>query len=371
MSKKRLLVTILIFLISSLFFIPFSIASEQKEEHAGHGFGPQLDLSGYDINMLIIISLVGLAITMVCAIFLERNVAKIASKTGSSIGTALMAIASSVPLLIISITLALEKQTELIIINVIGANVANLTLVLGFLTFIKPLRRGKSFGRGILALVILILSASTIFFVIGADFSISQGTSPIIDIYDAYVLIILFVIFILMLNFFKSHEGGHLESKNIMMEIILSVVFGVAVSWFANTTVRAFIIIAKHFSLPSIIIGSVIGVIGASLPELAIGIVCLVKREDEAVFSNLISSAIVNFNLGLGFAAIIAGSIIIDEVSLIIKLPFMFIILAVSLFFFRPKGSTMGYSEGGLTRFEGLILLGLFVAWVFMLITLA
>ncbi|MFC1774973.1 hypothetical protein ACFLZN_01510, partial [Nanoarchaeota archaeon] len=263
MKKRLMYVGIIIVLLAVISGLVFA---------EGHGIGPQLSLDNYDSNMLIIIALIGLAFTMVCAIFLEQNVAKIASKTGSDIGTALLAMASSLPLLVIAVTLALEGRPDLVLINIIGASIANLSLVLGVLALIKPLRRGHSFGRGVLAFFVLAISMSVLYIAF-------EGFMPYvmmdytINLFDGYVLLVMFVVFVFSLRFFELHEGGHLESKNSAMESVLAIIFGLAVVWFASTTVRALILIAEHFALPAIIIGSVIGVIGASLPEFAIGVV--------------------------------------------------------------------------------------------------
>lgn len=321
--------------------------------------GPEISMEGYEINTLIIFAVVGLLITLLCAIFLERNVSKVASKTGDDIGTALLAIASSLPLLVIAITLALEGHTEIIPIYVLGATIANLSLVLGLLAFIKPLNRGKSFGRGVLAFVFMILSLSLVFLYITKSKIVIGGS--VLDKTDGIALIILFVFYVLLLKLFKG-EQAHLHSKHLFLEAIMALVYGFLVCWFANITVKAFMQISLIYDLPAVIIGSVIAVIGASLPELAVGIVCLFKKEDETLFANLITSAVVNFNLGLGIAAIITGKIIFDKFLLRFQIPFMLLTLFLAVYLMKSiKG------EKGLTRGEGIVLMGVFAAYLIIL----
>jgi len=369
-NKKYLFVLFFgLFILFVSFTNFFNFESNYSEDNSNHSVGPQINLSGYNNSSLVIISLTGLILTIICAIFLERNVSRVASKSGRSIGTAIMGISSSLPLLIIAITLAIENRADLIVINVIGANIANLTLVLGILSFVKPIKRGKSFSRGILALIVLLISIGTIFVTFKNNFNIEFDSVFVLDLMDGYFLIGLFFIFILLLNFFKSQNEHHLESKNLKLEIFLSVIFGLAVSWFASTTVRSFIVIAENYLVPAIIIGSVIGVIGASLPELAIGLVCLVKKEDEAIFSNLITSTIVNFNLGFGLAVLFVGQIVFDYISIALKIPFMLFVTLVGIIFFLP-GKNEKKGEIGLNRIEGTILIGLFIIWILVLIKL-
>lgn len=382
MFKKRDLLVLLI-LIVGVFILGnfiYNLSAESNREVSNHAFGPQLNFANYSNVNLIIISIIGLIITMISAVLLERNISRVASKTGKGIGTALLGLASSIPLLIIVISLALENRGDLALVNIISANIANLTLVLGVLSFFKPLKRGKSFQKGFFALLILLISISTIFFSVSPNLDVANDTSKIITANEGYLLIALFFLFIAILSFFKTSEGKHLQSKNFSKEIFLSLFFGLIVAWCANTTVKAFIIVAENYSVPMIIIGSVIGVIGASLPELAIGLVCLIKKEHEAIFSNLITSSIVNFNLGLALTTLIAGSLVVDNISLYFKIPFMLFVMFVSLVFYLPRKSKMKFvgaqikkvkNNIGLTRFEGLILLGLFSIWVIILIRLS
>lgn len=379
MIKKRDFIVLLFFLIG-LFFVTSIIAEtsvEIDDEIHDHSFGPSLNLSKYSTNSLILVSIIGLVITMISAVLLERNISKVASKSGATVGTVLMGLASSIPLLVIVVTLALENRGDLVLTNIISANIANLTLVLGILSFFKPLNRGKSFQRGVLGLFILLLSVAALFFFVSADLEIVRDSSFTVTKSTGFVLLGLFLFFILFLNFFKNKKEHHLESKNLKKEIFSVLFFGLLVAWFASVTVKAFILIAESYSVPTIIIGSVIGVIGASLPELAIGLVCLIKKDHEAVFSNLVTSNIVNFNVGLGLAVLILGTIVIDKVNVLFKIPFMlFVMFVATVFFMKKKRKKKDFEmvvgqklhDLGITRFEGFILLLLFCAWIISLL---
>ncbi len=378
MIKKRDFFVIIIFLIIIFFTTSFLAETNvpNEERQVSHGFGPSLNLDEYNTNSLIIIALIGLSITMICAVLLERNISRIASKTGKNVGTTLMGLASSIPLLVIIITLTIENRGDLIISNIVSANIANLTLVLGILTLIKPLERGKSFQRGIVALTIIIASMSLIVLGISSNINLMNNASYNINRTTGYGLIGLFILFIALLNFFKSKKETHLKSKNLKKEIFLTIIFGTLVAWFANISVKAFIIIAETYSVPTIIIGSVIGVIGASLPELAIGLVCLIKKEHEEIYSNLITSNIVNFNIGIAIPAIIIGSVALNNITLGFKLPLMIFAMFVSTIFFMKKRHNKQQNTNiekiqrlGTTRFEGILLIGLFCAWIIILTT--
>ena len=67
----------------------------------------------------------------------------------------------------------------------------------------------------------------------------------------------------------------------------------------------------------------------------------------------------------------------IDSVSYYFKVPFMIFVMFVSTFFFYPrrvgkitkqKLLEKGKLDIGITRFEGIILLGLFAFWIIMLL---
>ena len=92
------------------------------------------------INILIII--LGFALLVVGAELLVRGASSIATKfhiPEMLIGLTIVALGTSAPELIITITSANSKATDLIVGNAIGSNLCNLLLILGLIAIIHPI----------------------------------------------------------------------------------------------------------------------------------------------------------------------------------------------------------------------------------------
>ena len=88
----------------------------------------------------------GLVILIIGADFLVRGASNIAKKfhvPEMLIGLTIVALGTSAPELIITITSAQVGSTDLIIGNAIGSNFCNLLLILGIMGFIHPIKIDK------------------------------------------------------------------------------------------------------------------------------------------------------------------------------------------------------------------------------------
>ncbi|MBU2639726.1 MAG: hypothetical protein KKG75_03400 [Nanoarchaeota archaeon] len=343
----------------ALVFLLFSTTSLAM----GSSFGPELSLN-MPTNQLFLLAFGLLIAMMISAIFLEKNVSAISTKTGPAIGTALLGLSSSLPLIVFALTAALAGELDIAINSIIGTNVANLTLVLGTLAILKPLNSGKNVAKGIIALIIILLAISLIFFTVNPfSQSLAQSSTSgrIIDHNESFILLGLFVFFILLLQFFSTEHSNYspAKEKNTTLALILILFFGILVCWFANQSVLAFIKIANIFSIPSFIISSVLVVIGTSLPEFAIGLVVLSHREEENIFTNLITSDIINFVFCLALISFFV-TLHFNNFILGFQIPFMLLTILVSIKFLHSAPKSI-------TRKEGFILIILFALYLFLM----
>lgn len=113
--------------------------------------------------------------------------------------------------------------------------------------------------------------------------------------------------------------------------------------------------IAHRFHIPSIVIGTTLVAIGTSAPEAAISISAALKGSDGVSIGNVIGSNITNIFLILGVTAMI-GSPTIRKSTKFFELPFVGFITIVMC--------AMGMWFGAISRISGLVLLGLFVAFL-------
>lgn len=114
--------------------------------------------------------------------------------------------------------------------------------------------------------------------------------------------------------------------------------------------------IAQALGLSDLVIGLTVVSIGTSLPELATSVTAAIRGEREMALGNVAGSNIFNLGMVLGTAGIVApGGVPVSGGALELDLPFM---VAVALAFL-PLAFT-GYV---ISRFEGAVLVGYFVAY--------
>ncbi len=113
--------------------------------------------------------------------------------------------------------------------------------------------------------------------------------------------------------------------------------------------------IARRYGVSSFIIGITVIAFGTSAPELAVGIVSGINHKNQLTLGNIIGSSMSNIALIIGLAAVIFPLQVKDTVVKR-ELPILFVI-QIAL-------GAMLFTNGQLSRFEGLILLGAFVLFM-------
>ena len=113
--------------------------------------------------------------------------------------------------------------------------------------------------------------------------------------------------------------------------------------------------IAKHFQVPSLIIGMTIVAMGTSLPEAAVSISAALRGNAEITIGNIVGSNILNILIILGVTALIATLKVADS-TVRYEIPFMIVVTFVLLW--------LGYTGGQVTWLEGVILWVLFLLYL-------
>lgn len=127
--------------------------------------------------------------------------------------------------------------------------------------------------------------------------------------------------------------------------------------------------LARKFHVSSLIIGLTIVALGTSAPELAVSTTAALNHSNEIALSNVVGSNLFNLLVVLGICAAFSPISISSE---IIFRDFPFSILVTVLVFFFAGGlhtkSGGNGTVGMISRPEGMVLLLLFAAYMFMLI---
>lgn len=229
----------------------------------------------------------------------SSNIAKFFKIPTVIIGLTLVAFGTSAPEAAVSVTAALNNSSDMSISNVIGSNLFNLFVILGFIALFKVVKAEKNviqkdFIISIFSIIVLLL-IMLIYYVFTSNLMLGRIGG----------LILLFFMGMYLISMLKSvnKEDKVIETKKFEIKDIIYVVLGLsAVILGGQLTVNNATIIAKNFGMSERLIGLTIVAIGTSLPELCTSLVALFKGENDIAVGNVIGSNIFNvlFILGIG-----------------------------------------------------------------------
>ena len=263
--------------------------------------------------LYVLMIILGLILLVIGAEFLVRGASNIAVRFKIPellIGLTIVALGTSAPELIITITSAQAGHTDLIIGNAIGSNFCNLLLILGLTALIYPVKINKETKTihipvAILsALVLLLMEVSNL---------ISQST--FLNRTDGIILVIFFSIYFLypivieikdIIQAYKekkSQKNG--KQKNMFISILLIALGVVLLKYGGDFVVDNATYIARALNISERVIGLTIVAIGTAMPELVTSIIAAFKKDTDLAVGNLVGSCVLNIFLILGVGAII------------------------------------------------------------------
>ena len=232
----------------------------------------------------------GIALIWISAEKLEKYSVLSAKQLGMSpflIGSTVIAFGTSAPEMLTTFFVSLEDQGPMVIGNVIGSNVANLSLVFGSMLFVISVKKQnisqpKSINSNLL---ILLTSSLLVWSVIAINpFSIISS-----------IILLIALIFVIYSWYSNNRDLPDIEentySKNGFSMLILSLVTLVFAAWLITTGAN---LILDNFNLGQVFIGYTVLAIGTSLPEIAASVSLALKSRYEAVAGTLIGSNIFN-----------------------------------------------------------------------------
>ena len=276
----------------------------------------------------------------------------------------IVAMATSFPELSVGVISALEGTPHLSFGNVLGANIANISLVAGLAAFIigKVIVHGKFIRQE----VAVALVAGILPLILAADGVLSRA--------DGIMLLIAYIAY--TTSFFKLRFvqiAEELKEKTFFYRFYRHVIhtqisvsktkeIGRLLAGMAILTVSADILVkiaerlAEAAEVPIFLIGLILVSIGTTLPEVAFSLRSLKDKEPMMFFGNLLGSIIANSTLILGLASLIYPiQITMDEKTWVAAFTFPLVFL---LFWFFIK------TKLRLERWEAGLLLLVYIAFV-------
>ena len=251
-------------------------------------------------------------------------------------GFILLSITTSLPELSVSTVASLAGEGGLSVGNVLGSNIANLTIILG-LAILLSRKEIKVGGQSQKELVQFLFISSII-----PLFIVQRGSLGTVL---GVVLLTLFAYFgVTISRKTESKNGEEPEPKPqpqkpeenlafVMVKFMIGIALVIILSNFA---VDSSTDIAGFIGLPTSIIGATIIGLGTSLPELATTIQALKQGLFNMALGGLLGSCITNITLVLGVSSLFS----VSEVNIVAVQSIMFYVLLSSLSVWYLVGSS-------------------------------
>jgi cation:H+ antiporter len=317
--------------------------------------------------LTIVLLIAGVACLVLGAEALIRGAARLAARTGMSsvvIGLTVVAFGTSAPELAVSIGDVLgggEDAGSIAIGNVIGSNIANILLALGFAAAIGGslmvaqrivrLDVPIMIGASVLMLIFslneqigriegAVLTVALVVYVTWTVVSATRGTAPtVVSEYD------------------EAFDSEHLAARSAWSDlgfVAIGLVFLVAGS---QALVGAASDIATSLGVSDLVIGLTVVAVGTSLPEVATSVLAAIRGHRDLAVGNAIGSNLFNLLAVLGITALIAPNPLPVAASAIqVDIPVMIVVAVACLPIFAD-----GHV---LNRWEGVVFLGFYAGYL-------
>lgn len=278
------------------------------------------------------------------------------------IGLTVVSFGAAAPELALNLTANIRQASDLAFGNIIGANIANILLVLGLVAAISPLAIKpntvwKEVHVSIIAAFILLILANNLIF--------SSGHLPQLSRLDGLFLILLFGAFMYYV-FGRAQKISGPEEKDYR-QYPLGLTFAHLVIGATGLIIGAGWVIegAKtliiDFQLSEAFVGLALLTLGSTLPELIISLTAIAKKNAALAIGNIIGSNIFNLLFILGISALIRPL----AYNQIFNADLFIMIMAGMIFYYLVLVGKKGWR---LERSEGLVLIGAYVVYLIFLV---
>ena len=245
------------------------------------------------------------------------------------IGLTLVAIGASTPQIMIAITAAFEGRNELAIGNAVGANIANIGLVLGVTILWRPLTIHSPLLRREYPLLFLIM-LFTYSLMLDGHLSVIDGCVFLVGC----IVLIGYFIFLarrsrndpLAREFHQTIDIKRSMKANLISIIIGLIILPLSARFLVNSAVQ----LAHWLGISELVMGLTVIAIGTTLPNMATSLVAAYKGQDDIAIGNILGSNMFNMLVVIAFPGIINPSTI-SRTILWRDIPVMFIITFVLL----------------------------------------
>jgi len=245
--------------------------------------------------------------------WLVEGASKLARSFGLStlvVGLTVVAFGTSSPELLVSLSAALNGNSDISIGNVVGSNIANVGLILGATGLVFPIAVHVGLLRREIPMLFIIT--------IGSAVLIADG---LVSSIDGAVMVMGLIVFNILMIYLASKdriEGSFAEEEAAYEgedepikpsergKEVIRLLLGLGVLLIgAQLMVQGSVEIARDVGVSELVIGITLVAVGTSLPELATSIIAAMNQQSDIAIGNVVGSNIYNLLGILGLTAVI------------------------------------------------------------------
>ncbi len=234
-----------------------------------------------------------------------EKVTKIWGIDGFIFSCIMVAFGTSLPEMVISVDAALKDNTNLALGNIIGSNIANISIIVG----------GACLIAGKVLIPKSIHSSKIYYTFLITAIPLAMLSDGKLTRLEGILLVLIYLVWqILMIksgnnrksSIFKTLKLNLFNNFNLRKELTKLVISLAVLLIASEAIVTTSINISNQFNIPQFLIGFFILAVGSSLPELAFGISALRNNKSNLILGNIFGALVINSSLILGIACIIS-----------------------------------------------------------------
>jgi cation:H+ antiporter len=267
------------------------------------------------------------------------------------IGLTVVAMGTSMPEFVVSFFSALEGSADMSIGNVVGSNVFNTLLIVGFSAIMISMSLTKK-----------LLTRDILFVIYASLILVALSHDGVLNRWEAFVLLMCFGMYMLYSYYVSKQES---QEESVVGEVygwirtLVYIVLGIGcLVGGGNLLVSSASSLAMSLGMSERVVGLTILAAGTSLPELATSIVAARKGSKGLALGNAIGSNLFNIFFILGVSAFICpmnikGIGTLDWIALVGS--------GIVLFVFGGTGHKI-------TKMEGVVMIALYILYMVALV---
>lgn len=274
------------------------------------------------VNILLL--LVGLGLVVLGADWLVNGASSIARRAGISefvIGLTIVGFGTSCPELVVSLSGAIEDNSDISVGNVVGSNIFNVLFILGLTAMVLPVGMTDKNRRIDIPIT---LGVTILLVILGITGSMS---GPVISRWEGVLMLLVFSVYFFYCfksdskdEFSETQQATLSITKSIALTLtgLAGLIFGGDLFVDSATALARQIGVSDKFIAVTILAG------GTSLPELATSLVAAIKGKEQLALGNILGSNVFNAMMILGLSSVItplsfASMTIVDIITLVLS----------------------------------------------------